>query len=190
VLRGVWILNNILGTPTPPPPDNVGSVEPDIRGALSIREQLAKHQDLETCAACHSKIDPLGFGLESFDPIGGFRTHYRTTAQEAKRPDIRQAPFTHAWVRYRIGSPVDSLTPFDEGREFKGVRNFKQHLASQPDQITRNLSRHLLTYALGRKLGFADRVAVESIVEKTAKHDYGFRSLIHQIVISPIFQKP
>lgn len=190
VLRGVWILNNILGTPTPPPPDNVGSVEPDIRGALSIREQLAKHQDLETCAACHSKIDPLGFGLESFNPIGGFRTHYRTTVQGAQRPSIRQAPFTHAWVRYRIGSPVDSWTPFDEGREFKGVRNLKQHLASQPDQIARNLSRHLLTYALGRKLGFADRVAVNSIVEKTADHDYGFRSLIHQIVISPIFQKP
>ncbi|MDG2220225.1 MAG: DUF1592 domain-containing protein [Rubripirellula sp.] len=190
VLRGVWILNNILGTPTPPPPDNVGSVEPDIRGASTIREQLAQHQDLETCAACHSKIDPLGFGLESFDPIGGLRTHYRTTAQEAQRPKIKQAAFTNAWVRYRIGSPVDSLTPFDEDSEYKGVRNFKQHLASQPDQIARNLARHLLTYALGRKIGFADRAAVETIVQKTSQYDYGFRSLIHQIVKSPTFQKP
>ena len=73
VLRGAWILENILGQPTSPPPDNVGSIEPDIRGATTIRQQLAKHRDIESCAACHRKIDPPGFALECFDPIGGFR---------------------------------------------------------------------------------------------------------------------
>ena len=87
VLRGVWVLDNILGTPTSPPPDNVGSVEPDIRGASTIREQLAKHRDLKSCASCHNKIDPPGFALECFDPIGGFRTLYRTMAEDGVRPD-------------------------------------------------------------------------------------------------------
>ena len=190
VLRGVWILENILGQPTPPPPDNVGSVEPDIRGATTIREQLARHRDIESCAACHRKIDPPGFALECFDPIGGFRSRYRTMAADAPRPGVRQAPFTYAWVRYRVGPPVDASARMPDGRPIASVRDFKTILAGSPDQLTRNLARQLMTYALGRKIGFSDRSAVEAVVRQTRQQDYGFRSLVHAVVQSPAFQKP
>ena len=86
VLRGVWVLENILGEPTPPPPPNVGGIEPDIRGARTVREQLDKHRHVESCSVCHRKIDPPGFALESFDPIGDYRENYlRWHATNAKR---------------------------------------------------------------------------------------------------------
>src|SRR5207244_5517128 len=79
VVRGAWVLDRILGTPPSPPPEGVAALEPDIRGATTIREQLAKHRQVPSCAACHARIDPPGFALESFDVIGGWRDHYRTT---------------------------------------------------------------------------------------------------------------
>lgn len=190
VLRGTWLLENILGTPTSPPPDNVGSVEPDIRGATTIREQLAQHRNTESCAACHAKIDPPGFALECFDPIGGFRTQYRTMAEDAARPDIRQAPYTFNWVRYRIGQPVDAKSKLPDGRELNDIRAFRRYLAGQPDQLATNLTRKLLTYALGRRIGFSDRPAVDEIVRQVRAQNYGFRSLIHAIIQSPLFQQP
>lgn len=190
VLRGVWILDNILGQPTPPPPDNVGSIEPDIRGATTIREQLAKHRNVDSCAACHQAIDPPGFALECFDPIGGFRHDYRTMAEDGKRPELKQAPFTYAWVRYRIGQPVDSLAQMPDGTVIQTVQDFRKILAADPDQLTRNLTAKLMTYALGRKVGFSDRPTVEAIVRRARQHDYGFRSLVYLIVQSPAFQKP
>ena len=85
VMRGAWVLDRILGTPPPPPPADVPAVEPDIRGATTIREQLAKHRQVASCASCHAKIDPPGFALESFDVIGGWRDYYRTTGQRRSR---------------------------------------------------------------------------------------------------------
>ncbi len=82
VLRGVWVMERILGLPVPPPPPGVPAVEPDIRGATTIREQLAKHRNSESCAGCHAKIDPPGFALESFDVIGGWRERYRAAERE------------------------------------------------------------------------------------------------------------
>lgn len=190
VLRGAWILENILGQPTSPPPDNVGAIEPDIRGATTIREQLAKHRDIKSCAACHRKIDPPGFALEWFDPIGGYRNEYRTMAQEGKRSGLKQAPFTYAWVRYRIGQPVDASGQMPDGQPIQSVRDFRKILAARPDQLTRNLTEKLLTYALGRKIGFSDRPAVDEIVSQIRQQNYGFRSLVHAIVLSPGFQKP
>ena len=190
VLRGAWILENILGQPTSPPPDNVGSVEPDIRGATTIREQLAKHRDIESCAACHQRIDPLGFALECFDPIGGYRDEYRTMSQDGKRPDIKQAPFTYAWVRYRLGQPVDASAQMPDGQPITNVRDLGKVIAADPDQLTRNLARKLMTYALGRKMGFSDRAAIEDIVRQSRSQQYGLRSLVHCIVQSPIFQQP
>lgn len=190
VLRGAWILDNILGQPTSPPPDNVGSIEPDIRGATTIREQLAKHRSIDSCAACHRKIDPPGFALECFDPIGGFRDEYRTMAKDGRRSGLKQAPFTYAWVRYRIGQPVDAKGEMPDGKPISNINDFKNILAARPDQLTRNLTRKLLTYALGRKIGFSDRPAVEEIVRKTRQQNYGFRSLVHSIIQSPTFQRP
>ena len=190
VLRGAWILENILGQPTSPPPDNVGSIEPDIRGATTIREQLAKHRNIESCAACHKKIDPPGFALECYDPIGGMRTEYRTMAQDGKHSGLKQAPFTYAWVRYRIGQPVDSTARMPDGKPIKDVRDFRKILASDPDQLAKNLVKKLMTYALGRKMGFADRAEIRNIVRQVQQQKYGFRSLVHAIVQSPAFQQP
>ncbi|PAY15891.1 hypothetical protein CKO51_29420 [Rhodopirellula sp. SM50] len=190
VLRGAWILENILGQPTPPPPDNVGSIEPDIRGATTIGEQLAKHRDVESCAACHRQIDPPGFALECFDPIGGYRDAYRTMSPDARRPNLKQAPFTYAWVRYRIGLPVDATAQMPDGQTIESVDDFKRILSADPDQLARNLASKLMTYAMGRKIGFADRRSVEDIVGQARRQNYGFRSLIHAIVQHPTFQKP
>lgn len=189
VLRGNWVLENILCRPTSPPPDGVGSVEPDIRGAKTLREQLARHRSVSSCAMCHDRIDPPGFALENFDPIGGWRENYRTIG-DGERPDIKQAPFTNAWVRYRIGLPVDATGQTEDGKKFEDIRAFKKLLARDQDQITRGLTQKLLTYAIGRRVGFSDRPHVEAIVRKVRGQDYGFRSLVHEVVQSELFQRP
>lgn len=190
VLRGVWVLENILGHPTSPPPDNVGAVEPDTRGAITLREQLAKHRDVKSCSACHQRIDPPGFALECFDPIGGFRERYRTMAKSGERPGISRAPFTWAWIRFRVGLPVDASGKMPDGEPFSNIHEFKKLLVRDPDQLARNLARKLLTYATGRKISFADRRAVEEIVGRSREQGYGFRSLVHAVAQSELIRNP
>ncbi|MCA9136835.1 MAG: DUF1585 domain-containing protein, partial [Planctomycetales bacterium] len=168
----------------------VGSIEPDIRGATTIREQLEKHRNIESCAACHNKIDPPGFALECFDPIGGFRQEYRTMSQDGKNSGLKQAPFTYAWVRYRIGKPVDATGRMPDGRVIDNAVDFKRILAATPDQLARNLCGKLMTYATGRQIGFSDRPSIDAIVDQSRRQNYGFRSLVHSVVQSPAFQQP
>ena len=125
VLRGVWIMERILGFHTPPP-SGVPALEPDIRGAVTIRQQLDKHRADPTCAACHRTIDPPGFALESFDVMGGWRDRYRAFADGAKpEPGIGLSgqPFA-----FHYGLPVDSAGGLTDGRSFKDIREFKQLL--------------------------------------------------------------
>lgn len=189
VLRGVWVMENILGQPPQSPPDNVPAVEPDIRGATTLRQQLAKHRSLESCAVCHNRIDPPGFALENFDPIGGWREFYRTMG-EGKRPERRQSPFTYAWIRYRIGLPVDATGATAHGESFNDIREFKQLLSGDKPRVARGLTEKLLTYAVGRRIGFSDRSAVERIVANSAATDFGLRTLIHEVVQSEVFRRP
>ncbi|MBC8355905.1 MAG: DUF1592 domain-containing protein [Planctomycetes bacterium] len=189
VLRGAWVREKLLGLTVPPPPNNVSAVEPDIRGATTLREQLTKHRDVESCASCHDKIDPPGFALENFDPIGGWRDNYRTM-REGRRPDFSQSPFTYAWIRYRIGLPVDASGTTPSGGTFDSIVAYKKLLAGQSRQITKGLTEKLLTYATGRELQFSDRAAVEQIVEHVSQKNYGFRALIHEVVESEIFKQP
>src|SRR5207248_10760429 len=119
VLRGAWVLDRILGTPPSPPPDGVAALEPDIRGATTIREQLAKHRAVPSCATCHSKIDPPGFALESFDVIGGWRTHYRTSGNgKTVLVDGRRMP-------YLQGPKVDPADVLADGRPFADIDELK-----------------------------------------------------------------
>lgn len=189
VLRGAWVVENILGETVPPPPSNVPAVEPDIRGATTLREQLAKHRDVDTCAACHRKIDPAGFALENFDVIGGWRDNYRTLG-EGERAKFSRAPHTYAWVRYRIGPPVDATGQTAGGEKFRDVREFKRILMSEPKSIAKGLAEKLSTYALGRRLGFSDRDDIEQIVSRVSRKRFGFRALVHEIVQSEMFQRP
>src|SRR4029077_7203288 len=115
VLRGAWVLDRILGTPPPRPPADVPAIEPDIRGATTIREQLAKHRSVASCNSCHAKIDPPGFALESFDVIGGWRDYYRTSGNgKAVLVDGRRMP-------YLQGKKVDPADVLEDGRRFRDI---------------------------------------------------------------------
>ena len=189
VLRGVWILENIMGTPAPPPPA-VPAVEPDTRGAVTLREQLAKHRNVKSCASCHVKIDPPGFALESFDVIGGWRENYRSLGKGKRLNDVYIDKYAHVRVAYKIGLPVDASGQTPDGSHFENILGFKKLLMREKHQITKNLTERLLIYSMGRGLGFSDRPAVEKIVQKIAHNKYGFRTLVHEVVQSELFRKP
>ncbi|HVR84026.1 MAG TPA: DUF1592 domain-containing protein [Planctomycetota bacterium] len=182
VLRGAWVLDRILGTPPPRPPAGVPAVEPDIRGATTIRDQLAKHRQLETCATCHSRIDPPGFALESFDVVGGWRENYRTTGrgQEVK-VEGRRMP-------YLKGPKVDASDVMSDGERFENIDQFKALLLRDKDQLARALAARLLTYATGGSPARADQPGIESIVRGIRGKDYGLRTLVHELVQSGLFR--
>ncbi len=183
VLRGAWVLDRILGTPAPPPPAGVPAVEPDIRGATTMREQLAKHRQNPSCATCHSRIDPPGFGLESFDVIGGWRENYRTSGRgQPVSVDGRRMP-------YLKGPRVDPADVMPDGQRFRDIDELKQLLLKDKDQIARALARKLATYATGGAPEAIDQPEIEAIVRKTRDKDYGLRTLVHEIVQSRLFQE-
>lgn len=189
VVRGVWMLENIMGEHIPPPPAGVPAIEPDIRGATTIREQLDKHRNIQSCAVCHRKIDPPGFALECFDVMGAYRDWYRTTG-DGERVDKFIEKNANVRVRYRKGRDVDPTGQTATGEEFADIREFKKILLKDKDQIARGLTEKLLTYGLGRSLGFSDRQTVARIVSQIRTQRYGFRSLIHEITQSETFRKP
>ncbi len=183
VTRGAWVLDRILGTPPPKPPPDVPAVEPDIRGATTIREQLAKHRQVASCATCHSKIDPPGFALESFDVIGGWRDHYRTSGRgESVMIDGRRMP-------YLKGPKVDPADVLPDGRRFQNIDELKQLLLKDKDQLARALTEKLLTYATGAAPSASDQPEIEAIIGRIREKNYGLRSLVHEIVQSKLFQQ-
>jgi hypothetical protein len=182
VMRGAWVLDRILGMPPKPPPPDAGTIEPDIRGATTIREQLAKHRTVESCASCHMKIDPPGFALESFDVIGGWREYYRV-AGGGKPVTIDGKRMT-----YNEGKPVDPSDVLPSGRRFANVDEFKQLLLESKDTFARALTTKLLIYSTGGVIEATDQREVTAIIDRTRNKDLGFRTLIHEIVQSPLFR--
>jgi hypothetical protein len=183
ILRGAWVLERILGTPPPRPPEGVTAVEPDIRGATTIRQQLAKHRQVASCASCHARIDPPGFALESFDVIGGWRDYYRTSGNgKAVTVDGRRMP-------YLQGPKVDPADVMPDGQKFRDIDEFKQLLLKDKDQLARNLTERLVTYATGAAPLPGDRVEIEAIIGRIRDRDYGLRTLVHEIVASRLFQR-
>ncbi len=182
VMRGSWVLERILGTPPPRPPENVPALEPDTRGATTIREQLAKHRQIESCAGCHRLIDPPGFALESFDVIGGYREHYRTSGNG--KPVMLDGRRMH----YLEGPKVDPSDALQDGRAFQNIDEFKQLLLADKDLVARALTTKLLTYATGGAPDAADQPQIETIVGKVREKNYGLRTLIHEIVASELFR--
>jgi cytochrome c553 len=184
VIRGAWVARRLLGEPLPPPPADIPTFEPDTRGATTIREQLAKHRSIATCAACHDRMDPPGFALENFDAIGGWRDRYRS---EKGDPADRKFRGRRVW-EYKLGSTVDATGQFPDGRKFADIDEFKQLLLDREDQIARNLTQNLLVYATGAGIRFADRATVEKIVTQLDSKGGGLRTIIHEIVQSEVFQ--
>ena len=183
ILRGAWVLDRILGTPPPKPTVDVEAVEPDIRGATTIRDQLAKHRQNAACASCHVQIDPPGFALENFDVIGGWREHYRSIGNgEPVTVNGQRARYLH-------GPPVDAADVLPDGRRFGNIDEFKQLLLADKDQLARALATKLLTYGTGAAPSEVDQQDVEEIVDRVRQKDYGLRSLIHEVVASKTFRQ-
>jgi hypothetical protein len=186
VVRGAWFNERILGLPLPPPPPNVGAVEPDTRGATTIREQLEKHRRDVSCAACHERIDPPGFALESFDVIGGFRSHYRSlgtgTPVSLFVRDGNHPP------KYKTGPAVDSAGTLPNGQTFNDVTGLRSRLLANRDLLAKNLLTHLLIYATGSEIHFADRPELQKLVDQSRGQNHGIRSMIHLIAQSDLFK--
>ena len=178
--RGNFVLANLLGRPAPPPPPNVGGVEPDTRGTTTIREQLAAHRDSTICAGCHKTIDPPGFALESFDPIGGFRDQYRAVGDFSEI--LQYAP-------YQLGLPVDASGITSDGASFRGFADYQQVLLdTEMDAISYNLADQLITFSTGAQVEFSDRDAVNEILSLTKDQNYPLRTMIHEVVASDLFR--
>jgi hypothetical protein len=184
VKRGAWIMARVLGKPPPPPPPNIPALEPDIRGATTIREQLARHRNQESCAACHRNIDPAGFALESFDVMGAWREHYRSFGNGEPVKGIG-----HNGLKYHFctGPPVDATGELPDGRRFQDVRELKQLLLQDDQQLARNLIRQLVVYATGAPIQFCDRPQIARILARTQPTGYGVRSIIEEIIQSDLF---
>jgi len=185
VKRGVWVMDRLLNEPAPPPPPSVGAIDPDTRGATTVREQLDKHRNSASCAACHAKIDPAGFALESFDPIGGYRTRYRSTGKGDAPPEKDRAVWK---VNYKLGPAVDASGALPDGRAFKDVNELAALLTQDPARLARAFVAHLSRYATGTEVSYADRAEIARIVASTTSKQHGIRSLIHALAESRMFQ--
>ncbi len=179
IQRGNWVLDNLLGRPAPPPPPGVPAVEPDVRGATTIREQLDKHRAIDSCNVCHRRIDPPGFALEAFDAIGGQRQWYRSIGEGEK---LGRLP-------YRKGPDVETASRLADGRSFADFGGYRQRLLEDRDQVARAIATKLIVYATGRPLSLADRPAIDRIVAATGD-DLGLRSMILAIASSELFIEP
>jgi len=164
VIRGKYILQNILGTPPPPPPPDVPALEEDSVGqSASLRQQMEKHRSNSVCASCHSKMDPLGFGLENYDAIGKWRT--------------KDGKF-----------PVDASGVLPDGRSFSGPEQLRTALLAQMPEFAQNVVEKMFIYALGRGLQRYDRSVAKEITRRLAPEHYPFQSIIYEITESLPFQ--
>ena len=184
VLRGAWIMERILGQKPPPPPPSVPAVEPDIRGAVTIRQQLDKHRTQESCAVCHTKMDPAGFALENFDVMGGWRDRYRAMGDGIPEKGLAKSGQKFA---FHLALPVDATGELPDGRAFSGIRELKRLLLDDEKQLARNLARQLAVYATGAPVRFSDRPQIEQVLDRAGSGHYGVRSLIQELVQSELF---
>lgn len=170
VLRGVWVLENVLGDPPPPPPEAVPAITPDTRGAKTVRDLLTAHTSEESCARCHVKIDPLGFVLENFDPIGQWRDTYTAPDRKAK------------------GAPIDPAGTLPDGTPLKDVRDLKRYLVDHIDAFAACLAEKLFTYGTGRSPNYREQKQLEAIAIDIVSKKAGTRDLLLAVIDSEAFR--
>jgi hypothetical protein len=166
-------------------------VEPDIRGATTIRQQLVLHRNDAGCRGCHARIDPPGFALESFDVIGGYRERYRIVTERQNWVKNRVGPLARylaAW-QYGLGSDVECAGELLDGRNFDDIDAYRELLLANPGQLARNVVQRLVTYGTGCPVSFGDHRVVDQILQQTADTEYGLRSLVHAVVASELFRE-
>ena len=166
VIRGAWLLENVLGRPPNPPPPDVEPLPTDTREAKTIRQQLELHRKHEACKSCHAKIDPMGFAFENFDVVGRWRDNYK---------------------RSRV--PIDTSTTLSTGEPIADIVEFKQMLKRRRIQIVQCLVSKMLTYSMGRQLETLDRGEVDRIVAALGGENARLRDMVHEIVKSELFLK-
>ncbi|MEC7626546.1 MAG: DUF1592 domain-containing protein, partial [Verrucomicrobiota bacterium] len=164
VIRGIYVMNKLLDYTPPPPPDDVPEIEPDVTGATTLREKLVRHRADATCAQCHNKIDPAGFALENYDPIGAWRLSYDRKLK------------------------VDSSGRLPNGKTFSNPSEFRDLVIEQKETFLRCLTKKMLTYAIGRPTNSGDRLVVDGIVDEMQESSNGLRDLVKKIVLSETFR--
>ncbi|HIE99826.1 MAG TPA: DUF1592 domain-containing protein [Fuerstia sp.] len=187
VVRGAWIMERLIGQPPPPPPASVPAVEPDIRGAKTIRELLDLHTKSESCANCHARFDPVGLALENFDILGGWRTRYRSLGQGEKVTGIDRAGHD---FEYTLSSSVDASGTLRDGRRFRNLHELKKLLSADPRQLAQNLLQQFTVYATGTPVRFSDRAEIDRILDVLATNGYRTGDLLRAMVQSRIFLGP
>ncbi len=187
VLRGVWVMDRLMGQPPPPPPPGVPAVEPDIRGAKTMRELIAQHTKSKSCAACHASFDPVGLALENFDVLGAWRTQYRGLENGERITGIDQTGHDFS---YTLATAVDASGKLIDGRGFKDIHGLKEILAANPRQLARNLLHQFTIYATGVPVRFGDRAEIETMLDACAKDGYRVRDLLLALTQSKIFLGP
>lgn len=182
--RGSWILKNLYNDRIEPPA-NVLIKEPDIRGTTTVREAVLKHQELESCSRCHSKIDPLGFALEYYDPVGRKRSEYRHVQIVNKLSDRGRQQVTQ--VVKTTEAPIESAMKLPNGREVRDLPTLKTALMADKELILKGIIGKLISYAHGREVTRADRGHVDAVFESIAQEDFSLRAAIHAIIAHPAF---
>lgn len=172
VIRGLWVSERLLGVPIPAPPQNVPAIEPDIRGAKSIRDMLEKHRSVQSCANCHLKIDPPGYALENFNPAGQWRASY---LPYWKVKDKKKVPL------------IDASYDLPDGRHFEDLRAFKKLILADERVLAENVAEKLITYGTGAPVSYTDRKAVDEVVEAASESGYGFQSLVTAVAMNRVF---
>lgn len=177
-------MDRLIGQPPPPPPSGVPAIEPDVRGAKTIREVLALHARSATCAACHARFDPAGLALENFDVLGAWRTRYRGLEKGDPVTGIDQ---TGHDFNYTIAGTVDPAGQFPDGRSFRNVHDLKLIMAADQRQLARNLLHQFTIYATGLPVRFSDRREIERILDGCSRDGYRVRDLLIALIQSRVF---
>ncbi|MEX0867258.1 MAG: DUF1592 domain-containing protein [Pirellulales bacterium] len=185
VKRGVWVSERLLGVPISPPPPNIEPINPDTRGATTLREQLALHSAHRSCSGCHKQFDPFGFALENFDVMGQYREHYRLLDAEVAALPAHRRQGAPLWLS---GLAVDGSGVTPEGESFADIVELREHLVRHPEKLAWGVAWHLATYATGAVTDDIDRRAVQAIVDASAEDGYRLRSTLHALVQSELFR--